>query len=370
MPKGKPYSTNGNPTGGGLQLGSSPEHLGRDRDVSKQCSLIRWNSGGRREQPQYGTPTPNANPYGMPTGGKYGAPAPRRHQPNLIYARRSRASPKSSDFAAIDFVALSDEPRRRSHRPERHLNEPLSILFEDEHCLALDKPAGQFAQGIWAPRVKKPSKPRSAGISIRPIPIRSTSGSCTGSTGRPRASSSGPRPRRPPDGCRPSSRTGALKEYWAIVESRSRCRRPSIDLRVPAKPAEQAEPRVWHDWLTRPDASGRTSAVDPKTPGAREAVTRLLAVTRRAHCRQAAPGCGFGRRPAEPTSCAFRPPGGECRSSAIKSTAPAARFAPTRPHRPSRPLAHAQASDQRSRIDPGRPHCRRGGANRESSVEA
>src|SRR5271166_4474341 len=36
-------------------------------------------------------------------------------------------------------------------KPEQRLNDPLSILFEDEHCLVLAKPAGQFTQGSWAP---------------------------------------------------------------------------------------------------------------------------------------------------------------------------------------------------------------------------
>ena len=29
--------------------------------------------------------------------------------------------------------------------------DPLDVLFEDEHCLAVMKPAGQFTQGAWAP---------------------------------------------------------------------------------------------------------------------------------------------------------------------------------------------------------------------------
>lgn len=31
------------------------------------------------------------------------------------------------------------------------MGEPLRVLFEDEHCLAIVKPPGQFVQGSWAP---------------------------------------------------------------------------------------------------------------------------------------------------------------------------------------------------------------------------
>ena len=42
--------------------------------------------------------------------------------------------------------------RLRLARPERHLNEqPVDLCSRIEHCLALDKPAGQFTQGRWAP---------------------------------------------------------------------------------------------------------------------------------------------------------------------------------------------------------------------------
>ena len=31
------------------------------------------------------------------------------------------------------------------------MNVGLQVLLEDEHCLAVVKPAGQFVQGTWAP---------------------------------------------------------------------------------------------------------------------------------------------------------------------------------------------------------------------------
>ena len=31
------------------------------------------------------------------------------------------------------------------------MNQPLAILYEDAHCLAVVKPPGQFTQGTWAP---------------------------------------------------------------------------------------------------------------------------------------------------------------------------------------------------------------------------
>jgi 23S rRNA pseudouridine1911/1915/1917 synthase len=156
------------------------------------------------------------------------------------------------------------------------LSEPLSILFEDEHCLALDKPAGQFVQGTWAPagqqtletavrRYLRPVDPGSVYLGIIHRLDRPTSGVILWAkiekAARRLASQ--------------FQNRQAAKEYWAIVESPlaiSAAENPASD---PSQPVAQPGHQIWNDWLTRPDKSGRVSAVAPKAPGAREAVTRV-----------------------------------------------------------------------------------------------
>jgi 23S rRNA pseudouridine1911/1915/1917 synthase len=70
-------------------------------------------------------------------------------------------------------------------------------------------------------------------------------------------------------------RRKAAKEYWAIAEGHLLISiRPTTTSRSDEDDA-QSECDVWTDWLTRPDKSGRASAVQPGTSGAREAVTRI-----------------------------------------------------------------------------------------------
>ena len=100
------------------------------------------------------------------------------------------------------------------------MTEPLRVLFEDEHCLAIVKPAGQFVQGTWAPpgestleqAVRRHLDPADPGVGLP--------------GDRP---SAGPAGLRRPDlgedakaARRLSSqfeRRQAAKEYWAIVEA-------------------------------------------------------------------------------------------------------------------------------------------------------
>ena len=156
------------------------------------------------------------------------------------------------------------------------MNQALSILFEDEHCLALAKPAGQFTQGTWAPTGEvtletavrgylDPADPRAVYVGIVHRLDRPTSGvilwaKTIKAARRLSAQFQGRRVR---------------KEYWAIVELRgsvsSRSDPPMETLAPGAKAGEQ----VWKDWLARADDSGRASAVDEGTKGAREALTTL-----------------------------------------------------------------------------------------------
>jgi 23S rRNA pseudouridine1911/1915/1917 synthase len=158
------------------------------------------------------------------------------------------------------------------------LNEPLSILFEDEHCLAVDKPAGQFAQGIWAPagdatletavrRHLDPVDPGSVYLGIVHRLDRPTSGVILWAKTQKAARRLSAQ----------FQNRSALKEYWAIVESHLQMSTAGLHSCRTADTTDQADRQVWDDWLTRPDALGRSSVVDPKTPGARRAVTRLVA---------------------------------------------------------------------------------------------
>lgn len=158
------------------------------------------------------------------------------------------------------------------------MSTPLSILFEDEHCLALDKPSGQFVQGEWAPegeetletavrRYLSPDDARSVYLGIVHRLDRPTSGVILwAKTEKAARRLSGQFQKRL-----------AKKEYWAVVESKAATEIVEQPHFPSVGPAESAEIQVWNDWLTRPDNSGRASAVDPHTAGAREAVTRLCA---------------------------------------------------------------------------------------------
>lgn len=137
-------------------------------------------------------------------------------------------------------------------------SEPLSILFEDEHVLAVSKPAGLLTQGApgRGPTLEdavraylSPDAPRSVYLGTVHRLDRPVSGVIVWAK-NPRAA-------------RRLSRefeTGrAAKEYWAIVE-------------CPDSPVEGGR---WEDWLARhSNAAGVVQVLDPEAPGARRAATR------------------------------------------------------------------------------------------------
>lgn len=142
------------------------------------------------------------------------------------------------------------------------MNHRLEILFEDEHCLALAKPAGQFPLGTWAPPGEttleadvraylNPGDPAAAYVGIVHRLDRPTSGVVLWAkhVKAARRLSAQFEKRR------------IAKEYWAIVE------------RGPAARGRVVEP-VWIDWLTRAHDEGVARVAQPHAPGAREAITR------------------------------------------------------------------------------------------------
>jgi 23S rRNA pseudouridine1911/1915/1917 synthase len=188
----------------------------------------------------------------------------------------------------LDFGGI----RARTLQPERLLSQPLSILFEDAHCLALNKPAGQFVQGEWAPpgdetletaarRYLDPVDPGAVYLGIVHRLDRPTSGlilwAKTEKAARRLATQ--------------FQRRRAVKEYWAIVESPPpESSALAVDSSTLAEETRKHDD-VWVDWLTRPDKSGQVSAVDSQAPGARMALTRW----RTGQARSLPAGCSWLR---------------------------------------------------------------------------
>ncbi len=137
----------------------------------------------------------------------------------------------------------------------------LEILFEDDHCLAVVKPAGQFPLGTWAPadettleadvRVHlNPGDPGSAYVGIVHRLDRPTSGVVLWA-------------KHPKAARRLSSqfeKRTVAKEYWAIAQPNNMARQGSL------------EPQ-WIDGITRAHVLGTAQVVPLGTPGAREAIT-------------------------------------------------------------------------------------------------
>jgi 23S rRNA pseudouridine1911/1915/1917 synthase len=148
----------------------------------------------------------------------------------------------------------------------------LSVLFEDNHCLAVAKPAGLLTQGVPAGIVTLESQAKSylkakyhkAGNVYLGIPHRLD---------------------RPVSGvvlfARSSKAAARLSEqfrerqvvkvYWALLE-----RSPAGEL-----PPEEG---VWEDWLLKVQDESRSRRVEPDTPGARLAVLRFRRLSAKEDC--------------------------------------------------------------------------------------
>lgn len=150
------------------------------------------------------------------------------------------------------------------------MNPGLHVLFEDEHCLGLFKPAGQLTQGTWAPPGETtleqdvrlhldPGSPETAYVGIVHRLDRPVSGvlfwAKTPKAARRLASQ--------------FEKRQTVKEYWAVVEASDEPASPLGPALLP--PLGD----VWLDWLTvATDASGRVRIVPEGTSGSREAKTR------------------------------------------------------------------------------------------------
>jgi 23S rRNA pseudouridine1911/1915/1917 synthase len=154
--------------------------------------------------------------------------------------------------------------------------ERLCILFEDPHCLAVAKPAGQFTQGSWAPPGEatlesdvrdylEPAGPGSVYVGIVHRLDRPTSGvliwAKTSKAAR-RLSAQ-------------FERRKVVKEYWAIVTQSQSSTRSESSSTLPELLARGGGDTIWSDWLTRPNQSGVVTVFESPAPGARAAITRV-----------------------------------------------------------------------------------------------
>ena len=147
----------------------------------------------------------------------------------------------------------------------------LRILFEDEHCLAISKPAGQFTQGTWAPAGEetleqavrshlRPDAPSAAYVGIVHRLDRPVSGVLVWAKTRKAA-------RRL---SRQFERRRVVKEYWAVVEVREP--RGHWGLRC-----SDGEPfsETWTDVLGTAGVEGVVPVVPAGEPSGRSATTRV-----------------------------------------------------------------------------------------------
>jgi 23S rRNA pseudouridine1911/1915/1917 synthase len=143
------------------------------------------------------------------------------------------------------------------------MTEPLAVLFEDPHCLAVVKPAGLLTQGTAAgePTLEAsvrhylcPDAPQRPYLGTVHRLDRPVSGVVVWAK-TPKAA------RRLAD---QFARRAVGKEYWAIVAGGAG---------APASDRDEVE--VWDDWLARADATGVVRATTPAAPGARRAITRV-----------------------------------------------------------------------------------------------
>jgi 23S rRNA pseudouridine1911/1915/1917 synthase len=156
------------------------------------------------------------------------------------------------------------------------VNQPLWILYEDDHCLAVSKPAGQFPLGRWSPpgdttlewairSYLDPANPGGVYLGIVHRLDRPTSGVLIWT--------------KTPKAARRLSRQfetrRALKEYWAVVELKPNDAKAGRHTQSSSAPQGPLSRETWVDSLTRPDRTGMVRTVPRQTAGAREAITQV-----------------------------------------------------------------------------------------------
>ena len=148
------------------------------------------------------------------------------------------------------------------------------VLLEDEHCLAIVKPAGQFTQGTWAPAGEQtleqevrayldPANPAGVYLGIVHRLDRPVSGVLIWA-------------KNPKAARRLSSQfehRKVQKEYWAVVSPPAGA--SSVAELFWSSEGSTTFEETWTDWLTSAGTAGVVRAVPEASPGARPAVTRV-----------------------------------------------------------------------------------------------
>jgi 23S rRNA pseudouridine1911/1915/1917 synthase len=141
------------------------------------------------------------------------------------------------------------------------MTEPLAVLFEDAHVLAVAKPAGLLTQGVAS---GEPTLEQAVRLRLNP---EGAGPAYLGTVHRLDRPVSGVVlwAKTPKAARRLSAEFAArraVKEYWAVVEAQ-------------AGPPAPGDEGVWDDWLAgSADATGVVGVVDAGAPGARRALTR------------------------------------------------------------------------------------------------
>jgi 23S rRNA pseudouridine1911/1915/1917 synthase len=158
------------------------------------------------------------------------------------------------------------------------VNQPPAILFEDEHCVAVAKAAGQFPLGTYAPPGETTleaavrshldeSNPGGVYLGIVHRLDRPTSGVLIWA--------------KTPKAARRLSRQfetrRAIKEYWAVVGFLPGGRTADSQQPLVIDPQDVNRRETWVDSLSRPDRAGVVWIAPGKTEGAREAITEVAA---------------------------------------------------------------------------------------------
>ncbi len=160
------------------------------------------------------------------------------------------------------------------------MNQPPWILYEDDHCLAVAKPAGQFPLGTWSP----PGETTLEGAVRSYLDSANPGGVYLGIVHRLDRPTSGvliwaKTPKAARRLARQFETRRAIKEYWAVVELTSRSTASMVGCPVQPQllpaPRDRLSRETWVDALTRPDRAGLVRIVPRQTAGAREAITQV-----------------------------------------------------------------------------------------------
>ena len=266
VPRGKPYTTNGNPPPSvGFNSDPHPEYVGCEPGCIKTTVPAASTLNPRavaRTAPQYGTPSPNTSPYGVPTMAQVRWPGHEQRIEPVITI--STLSPNSSSARSPDFGL---RPTRISMT--RAALERVPFYPARRPALPGDKQASRSVHSRFLGAAGRGN----AGDCGPPV---SRSGECRFGLPRNRASARsthigrhplGKNRKGSPPALGPVSEGAALRNTGPSSRCPSRPR--PTPLQSPAPPAQPSRPPKTSG-LTgsrSADKSGRVSAVEPKYEG-------------------------------------------------------------------------------------------------------